>query len=511
MFCKNCGAELKDGSKFCTKCGATLTPIPQEAPAMPVATYSNENTPPKKSKAGLILLIILLILIVLGGAGAGLFFFLNQNKEEDTGSRRRARDEKVTEQTDAPAATDATTEETGEATVVESEQTSEATVVEEVVEEDLIQFVPGDEALNTDTPHTYQVELVDCTWTEALEIAASYPGGYLAHINSEDEYKAITQFIDEAGLDASAFWIGAARPNTGRDFYWVDAQGNMIGEPINDSPYWLEGEPSIVDSDFHVNEYYVELFNVKRAGGWVMNDTVDDILELIPANSGKIGIIIEIEEDYTDPAILQQAGGELATESTASAASSFSLTSADLDDAYAAYLEYLNKSDCDTWCSTAELAYINDDDIPEVIISSDIEAYGNLVLTYGNGKVDEWYSNRLSLGYIERGNRILNSDGHMDYYHDYVVEIKNGKFSSVFNGNWNAKLDSNGEYAYVNYPMEKWDTDEFYAECYEWYIDDKPVSYSTYQSKLEKACDLDKLSYGNDELSYGELLEILSE
>ena len=36
MVCKNCGKEVKEGTKFCTDCGAPVQPEPQ-------ATYNQPN------------------------------------------------------------------------------------------------------------------------------------------------------------------------------------------------------------------------------------------------------------------------------------------------------------------------------------------------------------------------------------------------------------------------------------------------------------------------------------
>lgn len=77
MFCTKCGKELKDGSKFCTGCGAALdqapapTPAHAPAPQVPVAVK-------KKMGGGTIALIIavavlavaavaLLVMLLLGG------------------------------------------------------------------------------------------------------------------------------------------------------------------------------------------------------------------------------------------------------------------------------------------------------------------------------------------------------------------------------------------------------------------------------------------------------------
>ncbi|MCC8026258.1 MAG: zinc ribbon domain-containing protein [Clostridium sp.] len=102
MFCPKCGAQLKDGAKFCSKCGSGIgaSPAPepkeqqktkrQEAQAVrPAASVKKQEAatqtppPPKKNAhTGLIiaLLVILLALVLAGGAGA--YYFLNSNKDE---------------------------------------------------------------------------------------------------------------------------------------------------------------------------------------------------------------------------------------------------------------------------------------------------------------------------------------------------------------------------------------------------------------------------------------------
>lgn len=48
MFCQNCGAELKDGAKFCSECGAKVeapvqVPAPHETPKETPAEPENDN------------------------------------------------------------------------------------------------------------------------------------------------------------------------------------------------------------------------------------------------------------------------------------------------------------------------------------------------------------------------------------------------------------------------------------------------------------------------------------
>lgn len=77
MFCKNCGAELFETSRFCLNCGAKVeTPSPAvPAPAAPIAEApvvepAPVSPAPKKNKtpAFIIVLIIILSLLLIGEA-----------------------------------------------------------------------------------------------------------------------------------------------------------------------------------------------------------------------------------------------------------------------------------------------------------------------------------------------------------------------------------------------------------------------------------------------------------
>ena len=76
----------------------------------------------------------------------------------------------------------------------------------------------------------------------------------------------------------------------------------------------------------------------------------------------------------------------------------------------------------DTW--TFGFIFVNDDNIPELVISSGYEAGGNIILTIANGEVDFFYTRRLGFYYDERGNVLINADGHMGVYFDYVFNIQ---------------------------------------------------------------------------------------
>jgi hypothetical protein len=86
----------------------------------------------------------------------------------------------------------------------------------------------------------------------------------------------------------------------------------------------------------------------------------------------------------------------------------------------------------DIW-NTWGLAYIDGDEIPEMILLCPGEAYGNKVLTIHDGKVVEWNSWRCNATYIPKSGMIENNDGSMGEYWDKVFILKNGAFTEIYN------------------------------------------------------------------------------
>jgi len=79
------------------------------------------------------------------------------------------------------------------------------------------------------------------------------------------------------------------------------------------------------------------------------------------------------------------------------------------------------------------LAYIDDDDIPEMVLFCPGEAYGNIVLSYSDGRVSKWTSWRCNAEYIPRSGLLCNQDGSMGEYWDKVVRLENGRFTEIYN------------------------------------------------------------------------------
>lgn len=100
MNCKNCGAELKDGAKFCVKCG---TQVMNASQAQPTLQFQPDNqtidrqrisapsTAPAKATGKLAIILILLI-AVFCALGIVLFVLVknNLNTEEESGRREKS-------------------------------------------------------------------------------------------------------------------------------------------------------------------------------------------------------------------------------------------------------------------------------------------------------------------------------------------------------------------------------------------------------------------------------------
>ncbi len=79
-FCRKCGAEIRPGNQFCTKCGTPVSKVstasPKVSPASahvdpPKKAASPEKSPKKGGHGLLIFILILIILLLLGGIAFG--------------------------------------------------------------------------------------------------------------------------------------------------------------------------------------------------------------------------------------------------------------------------------------------------------------------------------------------------------------------------------------------------------------------------------------------------------
>ncbi|XME04132.1 protein kinase domain-containing protein [Lachnospiraceae bacterium C1.1] len=150
--------------------------------------------------------------------------------------------------------------------------------------------------------HRYEYVVADITWKEAFE-QSLLRGGYLAHLNTDEETAYVLDEINKKGLKNKCFFIGAARKDGTEEYYWLDEDGEPFGECLNTSSeyksYWLEGEPSF--SGDNGPENYLEMIYRKSEDKWYFNDIPNDI---VAVNSkvwaGKVAYIIEYDDYVAD-------------------------------------------------------------------------------------------------------------------------------------------------------------------------------------------------------------------
>lgn len=177
----------------------------------------------------------------------------------------------------------------------------------------------------------------------------------------------------------------------------------------------------------------------------------------------------------------------------------------DWEAAYISYLSYLNGLEhADRY--TYSLIYVDKDEIPELVVDTGYEAGGCRIVTFHDGILDEWQSDRLNVTYIEKGNLICNSDGNMGYYYHNVYTIQDGKWRFVEGGQWGdgpggIQFDENENWLVVHY----WNGEN---EDAEWWSGDK-VSKEEYDARLNNVYPMQQEVYPERYYIFKEIYSIL--
>ncbi|MCR5800406.1 MAG: zinc-ribbon domain-containing protein [Lachnospiraceae bacterium] len=165
--------------------------------------------------------------------------------------------------------------------------------------------VKQEETIDPDAPgndtdggkiHRYEVVIGEFTWEEAMEdVKNRGDNAYLVHINTKEEYDYICSEVVPK-YQGYILWTGARRDTNRYVYKWVNRSNQQVGDNIIDLEFWLDGEPTFYDKTTSNNEYYVDFFYVKSAGRFILNDVPNNILDVLPNYSGKIGYIVEFDE-----------------------------------------------------------------------------------------------------------------------------------------------------------------------------------------------------------------------
>lgn len=149
-----------------------------------------------------------------------------------------------------------------------------------------------------------------------------------------------------------------------------------------------------------------------------------------------------------------------------------------------AYMDYLAAQEPEQW-SGFSLIWLNDDDIPELVAIGRDEASGCVIINYdANAGICETQLNRLGFSYIERGNLLCNSDGHMDTYYDLVYSLKDNRLTLISEGYFGAEDNTKLEFDGEGNPIYQ----------YEW--DGVKMTEEEYNAALNRVYDITKAKPG---------------
>ncbi len=152
------------------------------------------------------------------------------------------------------------------------------------------------------TLHTYQFVHANISWQDAWYDSIN-AGGYLARIESEEEYKTVVAILNSyTDQTINYVYLGGMRDyNSG--YHWRDVNLSLFPENIADdnswyANYWYPGEPSFIDPYEYemgntIEEHYMSLMHVED--NWYFNDASGRIADEYPDDYGKIGYLIEFE------------------------------------------------------------------------------------------------------------------------------------------------------------------------------------------------------------------------
>lgn len=275
--------------------------------------------------------------------------------------------------------------------------------------------------------------------------------------------------------------------------YYI-CEGNMIvhedtGIYSTSSKYLLGSEDNILELVESVNYCYVS----GKGAYWIYTDSAGNkakiteaeakttmaaysesrvTLSLIPFSD----YIPNMPEDFYDDAQYIPIGKEYST----------------WQEGYLSYLGDLKHHGNDQF--TCSLIYVDDDNIPEMIINSGNQINGCYILSFYNGMVTAFQTERLNFTYIDKGGLIRNTDGTLGFYFDYVHQLKDGRWKCIFYGT-----------NYRNYDVE----DILSKDAFLYYIGKEMVGSDKYISGLNEVYDTSKEQTPQQYITLDEMISYL--
>lgn len=131
---------------------------------------------------------------------------------------------------------------------------------------------------------------------------------------------------------------------------------------------------------------------------------------------------------------------------------------------------------------TFSLVYIDDDSVPEMVLSGKYAASGSFVCSYHDGEV-RWESGAAwGVQVLEREGLWLDSYMHSGYGREVVWELRDGRFTELGTGTFEADIQNYDDVTY--------------------YWNDEEVSEETYKAELARLFDADRATYIDTGVEY---------
>lgn len=144
------------------------------------------------------------------------------------------------------------------------------------------------------------------------------------------------------------------------------------------------------------------------------------------------------------------------------------------------------------------LIYVDDDDIPELVVNTNVEAGGCQIYSFHDGNTALLQTSRLGFTYIEKGDLLCNSDGHMDYYYDMVFRLSDGAWEQIGDGAYGGQNEGVDE-----------ESGRYICSDYSW--DGEDVTREEYMERLSGIYDFDKAVEPQEYYTGQEMEELLHE
>ncbi len=145
------------------------------------------------------------------------------------------------------------------------------------------------------------------------------------------------------------------------------------------------------------------------------------------------------------------------------------------------------------------LVFIDNDDIPELYMSGDSEASGDIIYSYKNGEIISQPLARMYGGeYIEKSGYFANDSGHMGGYCIEVFLLTDSGFERTF--------------VATRYEKPEHVEGEIYNIIYEYYIGDEMVDIEEYENAVNDAFDFESSTdFYELKVSYEEIIKQINE